>query len=119
VNTDDIYNLSVRKKIGSLCSRIKAGTDALCRAYENEVPSGAKKYIAENQQIKNLILRISNEVKAPAAAAGAEISDDPKKIITGMLADISYLADIICIRHIERELIFVSRALLEQLNGLV
>lgn len=124
-NKDDLYNLSVRKKVVSVCRKLITDLKRLEDCYEmikNE-DEIIEKFLNDNNQIKiigiNILKTINSKEKIPDNSFKIPENVDIRLHISAILTEIADsiigLSNIISIRHIERELIYASELILSQL----
>lgn len=125
-NKDDLYNLSIRKKAASLCNMTLCNLDILDKCYDilsQDCFNDLVQFKHENEQIKKICLAVYNmlSLKEFKITGNAQIPSGEKlylftsKLLINIINDILSLAQLINIRHIERELVFISNILSNQL----
>lgn len=124
-NKDDLYNLSVRKKAAKLCVILLSSLNKLDICYNKltDKDENIESYLKDNNQIKlifkNILKSINTKTKLPEIIKELEIKGNIRLYICALLTEIAdntvALSNIMSIRHIERELIYVSEIILKQL----
>ena len=125
-STDDLYNLSVRKKAMQLCRRLLEDFHRAQRCYAEVAGEDAalEKYMGENEQIMGIITSIAKTI-SPREKIAAPDFDPPSKgkirpylsaLLCGIASDLVSLTAIISIPRMQRELILAGDLLLKQLT---
>jgi hypothetical protein len=124
-NKDDLYNLSVRKKVAEICSKLIADLTELECCYKKilEEDSRVSDFITDNKQIikisENIFNIVSLKTQRSRPAKKEKGEGDIRLYICALLSEtadgILALLNIINIRRIERELIYASEIILRQL----
>ena len=124
INKDDLYNLSVRKKVAFLCRKLIADINTLNQCYKIIADDEKlSEFEAENSQILIVCEKLLLTVKTKENKTRIKLKDiddsDIRLYVCALLSEIAEgilsLSGIISIRHIERELIYASEIILRQL----